>query len=223
MSVIAELSIPAHEFELGRVLEVESGGTVTLEEVVSLEGTAVPFFAVRNGARDAFEENVRDHPSVEDVRLVSDRDGVARYALRWHPERDPVFEGVREAGAELLSATGSAGSWTLELRFPDHEALSAFREHCDGANVSLDVECVYGPTRPECGPRLGLTRPQRDTLVRAVEAGYYDIPRRVSTRELGDEFGVSDQAVTERLRRAIDGLVENTLAVAGDDDAGRDD
>ncbi|WP_249361517.1 helix-turn-helix domain-containing protein [Haloterrigena sp. H1] len=33
--------------------------------------------------------------------------------------------------------------------------------------------------------------------------GYYDIPRGCTTAELADELGISDQAVTERLRRAI--------------------
>lgn len=41
----------------------------------------------------------------------------------------------------------------------------------------------------------------------------------MSTQELADEFGVSDQAVTERLRRATIALVENTLAVAEADAA----
>jgi hypothetical protein len=46
-----------------------------------------------------------------------------------------------------------------------------------------------------------------------VEGGYYDIPRRMSTKDLAEEFGVSDQAITERLRRAIVALTENTIAV----------
>jgi len=37
----------------------------------------------------------------------------------------------------------------------------------------------------------------------AVRLGYYDIPRGCTTAELADELGISDQAVTERLRRAI--------------------
>ena len=43
------------------------------------------------------------------------------------------------------------------------------------------------------------------------------IPRQTSTQDLAEEFGVSDQAVTERLRRAIITLVENTLIATQDE------
>ncbi len=57
----------------------------------------------------------------------------------------------------------------------------------------------------------GVTQAQRETLMRAVQGGYYSIPRRMSTQDLADDLGISDQAVTERLRRAIVALTENTL------------
>jgi len=62
---------------------------------------------------------------------------------------------------------------------------------------------MVNPTRPESGPWYGLTPLQRDTLIQAVQGGYYSIPRGVSTQELAETFDISDQAVTERLRRAI--------------------
>lgn len=48
-------------------------------------------------------------------------------------------------------------------------------------------------------------------LIRGVEAGYYSIPRQGSTNGLAAEFGISDQAMTERLRRGIRNLVTSTL------------
>ena len=55
-----------------------------------------------------------------------------------------------------------------------------------------------------------------EALVLAVERGYYDIPRQCTTAQLAAVLGVSDQAVSERLRRGIATLVEGTLG----DDAG---
>lgn len=214
MSVIAELSIPAHEFELGRILEIEGDTTIELEEMVPLGETAVPFFSLREGSSEAFEESVRDHPSVDDLQQVSTRDGDVYYSLNWRHERDLVFEGFLETDAHLLTATGHATNWDFELRFPDHAALSAFKEYCENAHVTLTVNRIYNPTKPGDSPWFGLTEVQRDTLLYAVDKGYYAIPRQISTQELADEFGVSDQAVTERLRRATIALVENTLAVA---------
>jgi predicted DNA binding protein len=219
MSVIAHLRIPATAFELGRILEMESGTSIELENMVPLGEKAVPFFTVRDVTRDAFEENVRSHPSVERISKVSEHDDRTLYALDWAVSRDLFFQGLSETKAHLLSATGGTDSWKFEIRFPSHERLAAFKEFCSNAHIKLEVGRIYNPTRPDAGRWYGLTETQRETLVRAVEDGYYSIPREMSTKDLADAFGVSDQAVTERLRRAIVALVENTLVAAMEEDS----
>lgn len=211
MSVIVEVQIPAERFELGRILDLKSDATIVLETMVPLGETAVPFFSVHNRNRSGFEERVRNHESVEDLREVSSSDDTTLYAIKWDAFRDPLFEGLRTAEAQLLNATGTATDWQFEFRFPSHTALANFQEYCSDADIPLDVSRIYNPTKPDSGPWFGLSEPQRQTLMRAVEGGYYAIPRRLSTQDLADEFDVSDQAVTERLRRAISTLVENTL------------
>lgn len=214
MSVIVHLRVSPPAFELGRILEMEQGTSIELENLVPLGEKAVPFFTVHDASRNAFEENVRDHPSVESIRTVSEHDGQTLYALDWAVSRDLFFEGLSEVGAQLLSATGTADGWEFELRFPSHESLGEFQEFCSNAHISLEVGRIYNPTKPGTGPWYGLTNAQRDTLLRAVEGGYYSIPRRMSTQDLAETFDVSDQAVTERLRRAIVTLVESTLIAA---------
>jgi hypothetical protein len=151
--------------------------------------------------------------------MVNQHDGETLYALDWTVSRDLFFQGLSEANAQLLNATGESTTWEFELRFPDHEALGEFQEYCSNAHISLEVGRIYNPTRPTSGMWYGLTAAQRDTLVRAVQGGYYDIPRRLSTKDLAAEFDISDQAVTERLRRAIVALVENSLVVAMEEEA----
>lgn len=84
--------------------------------------------------------------------------------------------------------------------------------------MGLDPEVirVYDPTSPDVDLSYGVTGPQREALVLAVERGYYDVPRRCTTAELAATLGISDQAVSERLRRGTATLVERTLG----DDAG---
>lgn len=214
MSVIAHLRIPAESFELGRILEMESGTTLELENMVPLGEKAVPFFTVDDVARDGFEQAIRNHPSVENIREVSRHDGETLYGLDWAVSRDLFFQGLAETGAQMLSAKGGPSTWKFELRFASHDALSAFQEYCENAHIGLEVDRIYNPTRPEAGIWFGLSPAQRDTLIRAVQGGYYSIPRAMSTKDLAEEFGISDQAVTERLRRAIVTLVENTLIAA---------
>lgn len=211
MSVIVELSLTADEFRLGRILQVEDDTGIALETMVPLGEGAVPFFRTLSGTRDRFEETVRTHPAVDEVQEVETLDGEALYALDWERSEDTLFAGLESADVHLLRAMGRARTWVFEVRFETYEALSAFREHCVEADVRPDIERMYDPTSPDSGPWYGLTDRQRETLVRAVAAGYYAIPRQVTTEELAEEFGISDQSVTERLRRATRTLVENTL------------
>jgi hypothetical protein len=60
-------------------------------------------------------------------------------------------------------------------------------------------------------PGEGLTDRQREALRTAYELGYFDIPRRTSLEEIGEELDVSSSSVSERLRRAQTQLIEETV------------
>ena len=213
MSVIAEVTIPSAAFELGQILRVEGPTQVTLETMVPLGGRPTPFIRIRNDARESFERSVRDHPSVNDIQLVDTHDDETLYSLDWEPSDASLLRTIPDLDAVLLDATGDADAWCLELRFPTHEALSAFQDYYVEEDIDVSINRIYNPTKPDADPWYGLTPPQRETLADAVEAGYYSLPRQISTQELADSFDISDQAVTERLRRGISTLVRNTLLV----------
>lgn len=65
-----------------------------------------------------------------------------------------------------------------------------------------------------------LTGRQRELLGAAVEAGYYDTPRRCSLTDLAEEVGIAKSTASETLHRAESRVVKRhleTLASAGDD------
>lgn len=211
MSVIVELSVPGEDFGLGQVLEVVTGITIELENMVPMGETAVPFFWVHNSHRETFVANLADQELINEVSEIDALNGKTLYALKWNGETDKLFQGIQQRGAQVLSATGTPREWEFELRFPDHESLSKFQRYCNREKISLDIARIYNPTRPDSGPWFGLTPVQRETLLLAIERGYYAIPRQCTTLDLAEELGVSDQAITERLRRAIVTLVSNTV------------
>jgi predicted DNA binding protein len=218
MSVIVELTVPADAFELGRILTVEGQTGVVLETMVPLSKQSVPFFSLTESARDAFEKQVRSHPSVHGIHVVNTHDGETLYALDWAVSSDAFFEAVLANQGSILDAKGDMRSWAFQLRFESHGDLSGFQESCTAADISVEIERLYNPTKPDAGPWYGLTQPQREALTRAVDGGYYSIPRQMSTADLAAEFDISDQAVTERLRRAIISLVANTLLLSENSD-----
>ncbi len=218
MSVIVELSLPAAGFQLGRILSTEGETTVSLETMVPLGDRSVPFFRAFGPARKAFEAEAREHHSVSEIHAVTAHDGETLYALDWDISEGSFLDDVLSLDGHVMEAMGGSDTWEFQLRFPTHSALSTFQESCFEADTQIDIKRIYNPTKPDAGPWYGLTTPQRETLSYAVEKGYYSLPRRRSTQDIAEEFSISDQAVTERLRRAIDTLVTNTLLLTADDD-----
>ncbi len=211
MSVIVEFQVPSAGFELGRILTVEGVSSVELESLVPTSESTVPLFWIYNSTRKSFADTIRRHPAVNDASAVDAFEDRTLFTLDWDMNQDHLFRAINEYDGQLLNASGTPERWEFELRFPNHDDLSGFIEHCTDAGLSPAITRVYNPTKPDVGPRYGLTEPQLEALGLAVEWGYYDIPRSCTTRELADELGISDQAVTERLRRAITALVTHTL------------
>jgi predicted DNA binding protein len=212
MSVIAEFRVSSTGFELGRILSIGSGSTIELERLVPIGEAAVPLFWVHNSTRKSFLRTIRDHPAVNDATEVDAFEDRTLFTLDWDASQDRFFDCLQRSTGQLLSATGTAESWTFEIRFPSHDDLSEFTNRCESADIALVMDRVYNQTSPDAGPWYGLTEPQREAITLAVRMGYYDIPRGCTTKELAEKLDISDQAVTERLRRAIVSLVTNTLA-----------
>ena len=211
MSVIVELDVRATDFELGRVLAVPGRARIELEDIVPLGDQIIPLFWLYETDSNDFVDAVSDHRNVQRVTEFDSTSDRILYALSWNLSGDELLTAVEEHGGYLLKGAGTGPSWSLQIRFPDHEAMAAFDETCSDAGIHFEIERVYNPSPPTAAEWYGLSTAQRETLFLALQQGYYDIPRGVTTRELGEQLGVSDQAVIERLRRAIRTLAENTV------------
>jgi hypothetical protein len=75
------------------------------------------------------------------------------------------------------------------------------------------VNRISNPTTPLAGGQVGVTPEQREALVAALEAGFYEAPQGATMAEVADTIGISQQALSERLRRAHGNLLSNVLTV----------
>ncbi|WP_276257841.1 helix-turn-helix domain-containing protein [Haloglomus litoreum] len=211
MSVIAEVRISPDDFELGQILDLDEASAIELETLVPSGDVTVPLFWVYEPVENQFLDTVRRYPTVNSVTEVDVFDDRTLFRLDWDASQDHLFRCILDNEGQILGATGTAEGWDFEIRFSHREALSQYWTCCEDAHISLEMISVYNPTDPGAGPWYGLSKPQREALTLAVRMGYYDIPRGCTTEELADELGISDQAVTERLRRAIGTFVRHAL------------
>lgn len=161
----------------------------------------------------ALEDALRSDPTIESFRVAIDN-GIRRiYALELDIDRPILSEVAAELGINVLSAWSrpGEGGWTFELEVPDRQALVDLRQFWEKEDVPFDLRRLFTqePTSPETS--YGLSEVQRETLLTAYESGYFEVPRGISQRELAEVLGASPTAVSQRVRRAITTLIDNTL------------
>lgn len=212
MSIIAEFTVPTERFALSRTLSEVPEMTVEVERVVAHEpDRLMPYFWTSGGDNERFEAAAEDDPSVEDLTRIDEFDEVVLYRAKWIQDVEAVVYAYTETGAILLGATGRDDQWEFQLRFDSEDDVTRFKEHLDETDLSMDLTRLYHPSNPtsESGPTL--TDIQRETVLAGLRSGYYEIPRETKPSELAEEFGISQQALSRRFRRAHRALAENAL------------
>ena len=213
MVVIIKFDVPASAWELGTVLGVESehSAAIELEALVPSGERPVPFFWIYAKDPEPIIDALRERQVVDAVEVIERMREATLIALEWDVESDDVFSAIAANEGHILRAVCQRDRWEFEIRFSRHEQLTAFRRYFEDHHINLHVQRIYHGTEAGENPHFGLTASQQEALALAVELGYYDIPRRCTTAELGERLGISPQAVTERLRRAIANLAKHTL------------
>lgn len=211
MSSILEVSIDSEDFVLGRTLSVDLDVTITLEEVIPTGNRAMPYFWVAGDALDKFEESIEADPTVEAIHQHLRLSDSALYRAQWAEEIQSLLYSIAEEGGTILDGVGSAGTWQFTLRFPDRERLSNFRKRCGELDIVLDVQRVYSVSADRMDMEYGLTAKQRETLLTALEQGYFEVPRETTQQELAEQLGIQSSSTSETLRRATAELIANTL------------
>lgn len=210
MSVILTFTTSGGDIPFGRALPT-GDATAELDRVVPFSDGFLPYVWVHaTEAEYEHFETALGADGASDVTAVDEFDDRRLYRVTWDDNPPGVTRSLHDTGVSLLQASGTHDRWEFEARFPDQGALSTFNDRCREADIDIDVTSLYQPEVDETSAH-GLTEEQRDTLVAALDSGFYEIPRETTTVELAESLGISDQSLSERLRRAHAALVESTL------------
>jgi predicted DNA binding protein len=213
VTVVASVLVDADAFAIGRAFsDTDCRLELARYVPVDADGGSVPYVWVdRLADREAFEATVESSPAVERIERFDGGIDRRLYRIEWAATvaEDGLLAALRESDLLVKRAIRtSAERWLLRLRAHDHRALTAFRHACVDAGVAIDVRRIaHGPNS---GDPYGLTDKQRAALVLAFDEGYFDVPHGTTLTELADLAGVSRQAYTRRLDRALRNYLTNT-------------
>lgn len=160
-----------------------------------------------------FEEALEDDPTVSSPLRTIDVDDRRLYELDLVEQgrETSVYPLMIEEGGIIHELTATREGWKFRAGFPDRDSFRRFDGFCRDHGIEMDVHQVYEQRAGSDNRGYGLTESQREILLAAIDCGYFDIPRGCSLSELAERLDISQNAASERLRRAMDQLVERTV------------
>jgi predicted DNA binding protein len=209
---MATFTVRPDEFPLGTVFERLPDVTVELERIIPARDVVVPYFWVRGTVVDDIEAAFSEHRGVKSIRLVDSVEDEYLLRVEWAIDYDDVLTTLSETKIALIEVTGTDEQWTFNIRGDDRSDIAAFQARCREVGIPITLTTLHGLTPVETGTEAALTETQQEALVLAYERGYFESPREITMAELGDELGISQQAVASRLRRGINRILGNTLS-----------
>lgn len=201
------------EFALGETLNSVSGLSLTCERVAA-SGDEVVTPLIRFRFRDAdlgsLETALAEDPTVDEYEVLAHGPGEALCHLQWSSRVRLLVRMLTATDALVLSGSAAQDRWTFGLLFPTRNALSQLDAFCTEHNLSLDVSCVETWGGDGLNPG-GMTDEQHEALITAYELGYFKVPREIVLDDVATEIGISHQALSERLRRGHNTLIQRVL------------
>ncbi|MFD1647472.1 helix-turn-helix domain-containing protein [Haloarchaeobius litoreus] len=209
MGVIAEFSVDTDAFGPSSV----GGGEVQLqfEPIVPTSGDVAPYVWV-TGDTDGFERAIDGSAADVGYDVLDRHDARVLYRLRWGTEPTGLLSIFVDTNAAVLEARAT-DRWFFRVRFPDDTSVTRFHERTREHGYELDLHRLgrSADGTDEADGAYGLTPEQREALLFAVETGYFAIPRQSTLDDIAAEFDISNQAASERLRRATETVLQNAL------------
>ncbi|KAB1193024.1 DNA-binding protein [Haloferax sp. MBLA0076] len=206
-----ELGFPLGDSYLGTALE-DSDLEITCVPSVPVSGDPVPYFTVSGTDADTFEDILEAHPNVEYFELVTSRPERRLYRCQWRLKDRGLISTIQMHNGIVRRIVGTKDGWTLSVFFPTNDHAAQFHSACLDRRLEIDVRRVEPASVDERHPATSdLSEKQLTALELAFSQGYFETPKEASLGDIADDIGISEQALSQRIRRALNRLVASSM------------
>lgn len=211
VATVFEVEVPASTLALADAFERAPDVKFRMERTVGSRGDrTMPFVWVSGVESGRAADLLATDDSVADAEKLGEDGNAHLFEIVFDGGICAFAETLYERDGVVVRANATDGVWTLQLRFTDRSVVGEVFDDEFCREYEATVTRLHGASDAPT-VRTGVTDKQRSALRLAFDEGYYDVPRTVDLREVGDRLGISRQAVSERLRRAHEVLVADFL------------
>ncbi|QLG50751.1 helix-turn-helix domain-containing protein [Natrinema halophilum] len=210
MGFIAEIHLAHDELPLAPTIERCGSVTLRYEYETTSDTRRIQFVSAFEDESTALVESMATDPTVSNPECIATFENRSIYRIVVDTDFVIVPDRCAEYGLYVFTITSGDNGWVIRAHLPDRDALTAFRKWCRDREISFHVNQLYDSSVSDDRSYF-LTERQHEILTIAYYAGYFEVPRGVTQDALAERLGISDSAVSQRLRRAISELITATL------------
>lgn len=168
-------------------------------------------FSVRSADLDRFEEGLADDPTIDSFERVVELGEEAVYALTYSRSTVLFSTEVAQLNGVVLEMQNEGTTWRLKAWFPNREAAQRLWDFAIDHDVTVELVRIneYGSVLEGS---YGLTEAQREAILMALDAGYFDEPRGATLGDVADALDISKPSASRLLRRGLKRLATATIA-----------
>jgi predicted DNA binding protein len=169
------------------------------------------FYHVESSDFRQFEDGLRnDHTVGEFERVIETRDGKAIYSFEYTDEAKVFSPVISTANGVVLDMENDGNAWIFTVWMPERTNLADLWD--TARRHDIDIELLRVNEYASLGNTdAGLTDSQREALLVALKAGYFEEPRNATLGEVATELDISQPAAGGLLRRGIKRLIVSSL------------
>lgn len=159
---------------------------------------------------DRFEEGLQIDHTIADYEQVLRNGEETIYSFEYADQAKLFSPVISVANGVALDMENDGTAWTMTVWIPSRKQLSQLWEYATDNDIEIELKRVNEYTNP-LETDAGLTENQREALLVALEAGYFEEPRDASLCDVAAELEISQPAASGLLRRGMKRLILSTL------------
>lgn len=168
-------------------------------------------FSVTSEDFERLEAGLEGDQTIEAYERVIRLGDEAVYAFTYSDDAILFSTEIARLNGVILEFENEGTTWRLKIWFPSREGAQRLWEFAADHDIDIELDRINAYSSILEG-RYGLTDAQREALLLALDAGYFDEPRGATLGDIADELGISEPSASRLLRRGLRRLVLSTLA-----------
>jgi predicted DNA binding protein len=213
MSDITAVVRVAHpDIVLTKTVAHDRSSTVTSVSEAGTDPTSGKFFYhIESSDFGRFEDGARqDHTIGGFERVTGTGAGTAIYSFEYTEEAKLLSPIVSTANGVVLEMENEGNAWIITVWLSERTDLAHLWDYAERHDVDIELLRVNDYASLD-STDAGLTDTQREALLVAFEAGYFEEPRGATLGEVAAELDISQPAASGLLRRGIRRLVVSSM------------